>query len=199
MPRPKTMPDEDVLAAALAIIHASGPEGLTFAALATGTGLSASTLVQRFVNKQNLVQRTLLQAWDGLDRLTSELSATLPKTPEGAVDLLVGLSGGYGGIETYADGLRILREDLRDPALRARGARWRDALSQALDERLSGPSGPVPGIGLLMASHWQGALLWWSFDPQIPVADFVRQSLGRFVSVLATGASAPPLLEVLRD
>lgn len=188
MPRPKTMPDEDVLAAALAIMYASGPEGLTFAALAASTGLSASTLVQRFDNKQTLVQRALLQAWDGLDRLTAELSSALPKTPEGAVELLVGLSGDYGGIESYADGLRILREDLRDPTLRARGTMWRDALTQALDDRLSHGAGSAPGIGLLMASHWQGALLWWSFDPQVPVADFARQSLNRFLSVLAAGA-----------
>ncbi len=191
MPRPKTMPDEDVLAAALAILHVSGPEGLTFAALAGRTGLSASTLVQRFENKQALLQRALLQAWDGLDRLTSELSAALPKTPEGAVDLLVGLSGDYGGIESYADGLRILREDLRDPVLRARGVLWRDALAKALDERVGGPSGQIEGTGLLMASHWQGALLWWSFDPKVPVADFVRQSLNRFVSMLALDISDP--------
>lgn len=191
MPRPKTMSDEEVLAAALAIMHAGGPEGLTFAALAAATGLSASTLVQRFENKQNLVQRTLLRAWDCLDQLTAELSATLPKTSSGAIDLLVGLSGDYGGIEAYADGLRVLREDLRDPLLRARGTKWRDALAAALDERLAGTAGPSAGIGLLMASHWQGALLWWSFDPQVPVADFVRQSLRQFITVLAIGVSAP--------
>jgi len=190
MPRPKTMPDEEVLVAALALMRAEGPDGLTFAALAARTGLSGATLVQRFENKTKLIQRALNQAWDGLDRQTAELVATVPRTPEGAIALLVGLSGDYGAIESYADDLRILREDLRDPLLRARGATWRDVLSGVLDECLSGLPAAAPGLGLLMASQWQGSLLWWSFDPEVPVAEFVEQSLRRFVEAFARQPTA---------
>lgn len=185
MPRPKTMPDEEVLAAAFALMRADGPDGLTFAALAARTGLSGATLVQRFENKAKLIQRALIQAWDGLDGQTAELMVSVPRTPEGAVALLVGLSGDYGGIDSYADDLRILREDLRDPLLRARGAKWRDVLSGVLDECLAGLPAASPGLGLLMASQWQGSLLWWSFDPQVPVTTFVEQSLTRFVEAFA--------------
>ena len=185
MPRPKTMPNEEVLDAALGIMRRVGPEGLTFAALSAVCGLSASTLVQRFETKSGLIQAALLQAWDRLDRLTAELAASTPKTPAGAVALLVGLSGDYGGIESYADDLLILREDLRDPRLRARGAAWRDVLSTALEQRFARvPTAPA-GIGLMMASQWQGALLWWSFDPCVPVTDFVEKSLERFVAAFA--------------
>ncbi|MBZ7924413.1 TetR family transcriptional regulator [Ensifer adhaerens] len=185
MPRPKTMPDEEVLSAAFALMRSHGPDGLTFAALAASTGLSGATLVQRFENKTQLIQRALIQAWDGLDRQTAELMAAVPRTPEGAVALLVGLSGDYGGIDSYADDLRILREDLRDPVLRVRGARWRDVLSAVLDECLADLPAAAPGLGLLMASQWQGSLLWWSFDPRVPVTDFVEQSLARFVEAFA--------------
>ena len=185
MPRPKTMPDEEVLAAAFALMRAEGPDGLTFAVLAARTGLSGATLVQRFENKARLIQSALTQAWDGLDRQTAELVATVPRTPEGAIRLLIGRSGDYGAIESYADELRILREDLRDPKLRARGANWRDVLSGVLDECLSGLPAAAPGLGLLMAAQWQGALLWWSFDPQAPVTEFVEQSLRRFVEAFA--------------
>ncbi|NRP70699.1 hypothetical protein ILFOPFJJ_01580 [Ensifer psoraleae] len=182
MPRPKTMSDEDVLDTALEIMRKHGPDALTFAALSAGCGLSASTLVQRFDSKARLIQAALLQAWDRLDRLTLELAKSTPKTPEGAVALLVGLSGDYGGIESYADDLMILREDLRDPALRARGARWRDVLSEAIDARFADAPQAPAGIGLMMAAQWQGALLWWSFDPRMPVQDYVRESLDRFVA-----------------
>lgn len=185
MPRPKTMSDEDVLNAAFAIMRAEGPDGLTFAALSARTGLSGATLVQRFDNKPRLIQRALVQAWDGLDGQTTALMASVQRTPEGAIALLVGLSGDYGGIESYADDLRILREDLRDPLLRARGARWRDVLSGVLDECLAGLPAAAPGLGLLMAAQWQGSLLWWSFDPQVPVTEFVEQSLTRFVEAFA--------------
>ncbi|MEJ6850345.1 TetR family transcriptional regulator [Sinorhizobium fredii] len=185
MPRPKTVPNEEVLDAALGIMRKVGPEGLTFAALSAVCGLSASTLVQRFETKSGLIQAALLQAWDRLDRLTAELAANAPKTPAGAVALLAGLSGDYGAIESYADDLLILREDLRDPLLRARGAAWRDVLSTALEERFARvPTAPT-GIGLMMAAQWQGALLWWSFDPCVPVTDFVEESLERFVAAFA--------------
>jgi hypothetical protein len=39
-------------------------------------------------------------------------------------------------------------------------------------------------IGLLIASQWQGSLLWWSFDPRGDVESFVEDSLNRFVSTL---------------
>jgi hypothetical protein len=82
-----------------------------------------------------------------------------------------------------------LREDLRDPVLRARGAAWKEALSRALDDCFA----EIPhaqGIGLLMASQWQGSLLWWSFDPQGAVEDFVEDSLRRFVAAIVTSAPA---------
>jgi AcrR family transcriptional regulator len=184
MPRPKTLPDEKVLEAALRLIHESGPDALTFAGLAQACGLSSSTLVQRFRSKSELIQSTLLHAWDRLDEKTARLAATVPKTADGAIELLVALSKDYGGIEAYAEGLLVLREDLRDPVLRARGATWKAALSQALEDCFSQVPQAPEGIGLLIASQWQGSLLWWSFDPQGGVESFVEDSLNRFVSAL---------------
>lgn len=190
MPRPKTLPDEDVLEAAHKLMHERGPEALTFAALARACGLSSSTLVQRFKSKAQLIQSTLLHAWDRLDEKTATLAAMVPKTADGAIELLVALSRDYGGIEAYADGLLILREDLRDPALRSRGAIWKAALSQALEDCFSGIPHAPQGIGLLMASQWQGSLLWWSFDPQGDVQRFVEDRLHRFVSAIVASEPA---------
>lgn len=184
MPRPKTLSDEAVLKAGHALIHQRGPEALTFATLGAACGLSASTLVQRFKTKDKLVQATLLYAWDELDAKTAALSAKVAKSPAGAIKLLAGLSGAYGGIEAYANGLLVLREDVRDPALRARGTAWKAALSKALEECFGATPGAPRGIGLLMATHWQGSLLWWSFDPSQNVADYVAASLKRFVAAV---------------
>jgi len=184
MPRKKTLPDAEVLAAAHRLIHERGPEALTFEALSRATGLSASTLVQRFKSKAALKRAALLHAWDGLDARTAALSRDLPKTPEGAIALLVGLSGDYGDIEQYAEGLLVLREDLRDPQLRARGGAWKAALSAALDACFADTPGAPKGAGLLLATQWQGALLWWSFAPEGPVAGYVEASLRDFVGAL---------------
>jgi AcrR family transcriptional regulator len=180
MPRPKFLSDIDVLEAALRIVHDDGPEALTFGRLAQASGLSASTLVQRFGGKAELMRATLSQAWDQLDAQTETLAASMPHTPEGAVAMLVALSG-YGGIEAHADGLRVLREDFRDPVLRARGAAWRRALSAALEARFEG--GPT-GIGEMLASQWQGQLIWWGFDPQGSVEADVEHALRRVIAAL---------------
>lgn len=184
--------DEQVLEAALRLIHEHGPEALTFERLAKACGLSGATLVQRFGNKARLKQRTLLHAWDRLDDKTRTLAAAVPKTPAGAIELLVALSQGYGGIESYAEGLLVLREDLRDPMLRMRGAAWKTALCNALAACFAGTPGSPQDIGLLMASHWQGSLLWWSFDPTIEVAIYVEDSLNRFVAAITTAATRKP-------
>ncbi|TSD88504.1 TetR/AcrR family transcriptional regulator [Mycobacterium sp. KBS0706] len=162
MPRPRTVPDEALLDGALAVMRRAGPEGLTFAAVAAETGLSAATLVQRFGGKAALVQAALLRAWDLLDARTAAADAAAPPTPAGAVDLLVALSGDYG--DDYAEGLLVLREDLRDPVLRRRGAAWGRVLATALGRRLADSAGPRPDLGRLMAAQWQGAVLWWGFE-----------------------------------
>lgn len=190
MPRKKIKPDDDVLDAALEIIHRAGPEALTFSALAKASGLSGATLVQRFGGKDRLKQAALLNAWDALDEKTARLSAEMPKTPEGAIALLVALSGSYGGIEAYAEGLMVLREDFRDPVLRARGAAWKVALCRALEACFAKTPSIPQDIGLLMASHWQGSLLWWGFGPDRPVQDFVCDSLRRFVAAVAGHSSS---------
>ena len=190
MPRPKTLPDADVLETSHRLMHERGPEALTFATLALACGLSSSTLVQRFKSKAGLKQSTLLYAWDRLDEKTAKLAATVPNTAAGAIEMLVALSRDYGGIEAYAEGLLVLREDLRDPALRARGAAWKEALSNALDDCFRRVPHAPPGIGLLMASQGQGSLLWWSGDPRGEGESFVEDGLKRFVSAVVTTGPA---------
>ena len=184
MARPKILSEDAVLAAALGVMHARGPEALTFAAVSEAAGLSGATLVQRFGNKAGLRRAAMLYAWDRLDRRTAALAAKAPRTPTGAVRLLVGLSRQYGGIEAYAEGLLMLREDLRDPVLRARGAAWRDVLSTILDECFEAVSHAPRDVGIMLAAQWQGALLWWSFDPAEPVERYVEKTLKRFVAAI---------------
>ncbi|MER5673317.1 TetR/AcrR family transcriptional regulator [Pseudonocardia alni] len=178
MPRRKQVPDADVLDAALDVLHARGPQALTFAALAEASGLAPATLVQRFGGKAELLHRVLMHAWDRLERRTAQLGAAAAPGPEGAVAFLVGLSEQYGGIDSYADALLVLREDLLDPESRRRGRDWKGTLARVLDGCLDGP----PGSGAVLATYWQGTLLWWSFDPAVPVTEHVRRELTGFVT-----------------
>lgn len=175
------MSDADVLASALDVIRAAGPDGLTFAALARASGLSGATLVQRFGSKTSLLKAAMLHAWDLLDADTRRAVAEAPLSPEGSVLLLIALSQGYGDIEAYAEGLLLLREDLRDPDLRARGRAWQRVLQAALEVRLAGLP---PGSAAMMLDLWQGSLLWWSFDPDEKVEHYVERRLRAFLALL---------------
>ncbi|WP_225771773.1 TetR/AcrR family transcriptional regulator [Inquilinus sp. Marseille-Q2685] len=198
MPRPRTIPDEALLDGALAVMRRAGPDGITFAAVAAETGLSGATLVQRFGSKAALVQAALLRAWDLLDARTEAADAAAPPGPAGAVEMLVALSGDYGAEDDYAEGLLVLREDLRDPALRRRGAAWGEALAAALGRRLADAAGPRPDLGRLMAAQWQGALLWWGFERGRSLPQAVAAELEAFCRIVVPPADQNPSLSRLR-
>lgn len=184
MPRPKSKSDEQVLDAALALVYSDGVGRLTFAALAQRCGLSPATLVQRFGTRAALTQRTLLHAWDKLQARTLELAALVPKTPDGAVELLVGLSHFDGDVESYAEGLLLLREDLRDAVLRSRGTAWQAMLTAAIGECFADFPDAPDGIGFALAAHWQGAMTWWAFGARRPLDDYLDESLRGLISML---------------
>jgi AcrR family transcriptional regulator len=175
MPRNRTIPDDIVLSAALDIVHADGPAALSFGTLAERVGLAGSTLVQRFGTRAGLLQRALLQAWDHLDAETARADAAAGPGPAGAIDLLVDLSGEYTE-DDFADQLLVLREDLRDPVLRARGEAWIHTLAGMIDRRLAGRH-DLPSLGRLVVAHWQGTLTVWSFTRPGPLSETVRDAL----------------------
>jgi AcrR family transcriptional regulator len=176
MPRTKTIPDEELLAAGLDIVHRDGPAALTFSTLASVVDLASSTIVQRFGSKAELLRATLLYGWDQLDHHTASAAAAASPDAAGVVDLLVALSGEYEAND-YADQLMVLREDLRDPVLRSRGEAWIATLSDSIEERLVGAPGGSTGLGELVVEHWQGCLTVWGFTRPGPLPAFVRRSL----------------------
>ncbi|MEQ4210089.1 hypothetical protein ABN028_30020 [Actinopolymorpha sp. B17G11] len=180
MPRPKTLTDTQILDSALAVTRRTGVERLTFTAVASSCGLSAATLVQRFGTVVNLRRRTLHHAWDQLEARTVALGKEIENTPAGAVDLLVGLSARYDtDIEEFAEGLLLLREDLRDPELRQRGARWRQLLVEVLSACFTEAPDAAADAADLLLTHWQGAVLWWAFAPEQDLRAYLHDRLTR--------------------
>ncbi|WP_207481552.1 TetR/AcrR family transcriptional regulator [Arenibaculum pallidiluteum] len=188
MGRRRTIPDDVALAAVLDLVRRVGPEGVTFAAAAVETGLSGATLVQRYGSRDGMVRAAILLAWDALDARTAELDGTAAPTPRGAVEMLVGLSHGYADADSFADGLLLLREDLRDPVLRQRGAIWGAALERALDRRLDPEGRRGFPLGRMMMAQWQGIVLWWGFEQVRPVEEEVARALSTWC--IAAGLAA---------
>jgi AcrR family transcriptional regulator len=175
MPRNRTISDQDVLDRALLVVRASGPDALTFGALAPRVGLAPSTIVQRFGTKAALLRAALSRAWDRLDDETAAAVEHAPPGPAGVIEMLVELSGQYDP-DDFADQLLVLREDLRDPVLRARGKAWLATLTAAIERRLAGAPDPA-GLGELVVTQWQGTLTVWGFTRRTPLISAVRRAL----------------------
>lgn len=177
MTRRKTIPDEQVLDTLFELMMKTGPDGLSFAKAAEASGLSAATLVQRYGNRDRLVEATLLQAWDRLDAETKAADDEEDLSPEGAIRLLLRLMPPDTAQRDATDGLLLLREDIRNPRLRQRGAAWGRAVVSALGRRLSADPKVGELLGWQMAALWQGAHVWWAFDQTLPADRAIRNAL----------------------
>jgi AcrR family transcriptional regulator len=163
MPRTRTIPDEVILDAALQLMGNEGPTALTFAAVGARVGLAPATLVQRFGTKDALQRAALTRAWDMLDAATEAADATQTEDLDGAIAVILALFPEPDAAVDVVDGLLLLREDLRDPVLRARGVAWLNTLALALGRRITTDPQQRRRLGRMMVSQWQGAQIWWAF------------------------------------
>ena len=177
MARRKTISDRALLDRLLAEIGRVGPQNLPFARAAAAAGLAPATLVQRFASREAMVEAILVHAWDRLDLQTAEADADAPEDACGAVELLMRLTPEDEIAFAVENGLLLLREDMRNPALRARGAAWGARLSEALGRRLSQDPEEASVLGWQMANVWQGALVWWGFRRHAAPGEAVRAAL----------------------
>jgi hypothetical protein len=82
------------------------------------------------------------------------------------------------GIEhCVTDGLLLLREDLRNPALRARESAWAHLLARALGRRLSADTERAERLGRQMVCVWQGAMVWWGFTREAPPEETISETM----------------------
>ncbi len=184
MVRRKTIPDERVLDALRDAMMACGPAGLTFARASAACGLAQATLVQRYGDRRTMVEAVLLRAWDRLDAATQAADAEEPLTPDGAVEMLLRLMPPRTAARDLTDGLLLLREDIANPVLRARGAAWGDRLAVALGRRIAAEGERAVALGWQMARLWQGALIWWAFTRDEPAETAVRRALTEWIETV---------------
>ena len=184
MPRHKSISDDQVLDALLPLMLQIGPDGLTFAAAAKACGLSAATLVQRYGKRENLVETVLLRAWDKLQAETETADEQEALTPQGAIALLMRLMTSEAAEQNASDGLLLLREDIRNPKLRARGALWGHTLAHALGRRLARDEERALRLGWQMAAVWQGAHTWWAFVRGEDAGTAIRRALEEWVATV---------------
>ncbi|NUS73778.1 MAG: TetR/AcrR family transcriptional regulator [Corynebacteriales bacterium] len=183
MARPRTISDEAVLDAVLALANRVGPARVTFASAATETGLSAATLVQRFGTK-----RAMLLAADkrGVDVWASALDRSKATSPLGRV--IEGLVLAVDSIATpehMANSLAMLQLDLTDSDFHAetlRGARAvrahvEQALGAALDVGELRAAVEVASLAKVLETAYYGAMIGWAIHREGTLANWMREQI----------------------
>jgi AcrR family transcriptional regulator len=188
--RPRSASDEAIFQAVAAVVTASGPSGLTLAAVAGRVGLSAPALAQRFGSKQGL-----LAAFEA--REVTAVADALAAAQAGGADpvraLVTVLSALPGAVTTrdgLANNLAFLQMDLTDPELRPHAV----AHSRALRDGIAALAADAVRAGLLAAGTlpetlaadlWAvycGAMVTWAIDGTGTLPDWIAAHLERILA-----------------
>jgi len=114
-PRPRTVPDADILLAAQKAMARLGPARLTLADVARDAGLSPATLVQRFGSKRGLMLALWASALDGVDDCFEMLRPAHPSPLDAALAGATEMARYTTSPEEFSNHLAFLQIDLSDP------------------------------------------------------------------------------------
>jgi AcrR family transcriptional regulator len=117
-PRPRTISDAQVLAAAQRAMSRLGPARLTLAEVAREAGLSAATLVQRFGSKRGLMLALWSGAVEGIDACFAGLRPQFASPVDALLAAATQMSRHTQSPEEMSNHLAFLQIDLSDPEFR---------------------------------------------------------------------------------
>lgn len=178
MARPRTHSDEDILSAAQAVLLRRGPGGFTLSDAAAEVGMSRPALIQRFGNREALMQaiatREVEQTRDWLENLpTGRGIIPLWSFVKAAVRTM----GPEQGAKFDAR-VALAAVEAGDPHLAASGAERHRLVQEAIAARL--PEGTRDPAGLSLALHglMAGAVLQWLVSREASLRDVVLLRMG---------------------
>jgi AcrR family transcriptional regulator len=168
-PRPRSVSDDQILAAAARTIGRVGPARLTLAHVAREVGLSPATLVQRFGSKRNLLLSLARQGAGGENDYLARLREREGSPLSTARAFLLCFAGLAPSPKEMANHLAFLQVDLTDAAFHRITARLfrrnHAALAGLLAEaRRNGElaSGEPAALARLLLAVVNGSLLTWA-------------------------------------
>lgn len=140
-PRPRTVPDEQILGAAHRAMSRLGPAKLTLAEVAKEAGLSPATLVQRFGSKRGLMLALWAGAVDGIDACFTMLRPSHSSPLSAIMAAATEMSRHTKSPEEMANHLAFLQIDLSDPEFHRNmlemSKRTEDGYRALLDEAIT--------------------------------------------------------------
>ncbi len=191
--RPRTVSDDEILAAAGRAIARHGPARLTLAHVAEEVGLTPPTLLQRFGSKRGLLLAFAARGADAFNEAFTRGGARgdLPLTT--LIDTLIDLVVDIDSPATLANHLAFLQLDLTDPDLQVHAVQqsreMREQIRRLLDAAVTvGELVPCDTARLAQAVYttYNGALLSWAIDGDGPLPDWLRRELDTLLNAYRT-------------
>jgi len=168
-PRPRSLPDSEILLAATRVIQRLGPSRLTLADVAREVGLAPATLMQRFGSKRGLLLAVAGQGASGVREQFAAIRAR-SRSPLRAIQEVARCMAAMAKTpEALANHLAFLEMDLADRDFHrlalAHARQFRAELRSLLDEAIrAGELRPFPSARLADAVQAVigGSLLNWA-------------------------------------
>jgi AcrR family transcriptional regulator len=165
MPRPRTVPDAEVLDGVERVLHAKGPHDFTLADVARETGLAPATLLQRFGTKRALVEAFARRSVGRTSEAFEEQEPGL----DALRTTLVRLASTIDDRKMMANSLALLLEDVRDPTLGAAAREQADAMEKAIERHIRAAvaardlrTDDPRGLARTVQTTWNGAMILWA-------------------------------------
>lgn len=174
MPRPKTISDEDVLAAALEVLAARGA-AFTLADLAERIGLARATLIQRFGDREAILLRIAGFEVEATRRWLETLPVETGR--DGLWQFLAGIVGSMGAGAGFSARVALAALEAQNPALRDLAQERYGLVQAAIAARL--PEGPerAQTAAHLHAVIAGSTMQWVASAGATGLADFVLDRL----------------------
>jgi AcrR family transcriptional regulator len=175
MSRRKAISDDELLARALPVMARAGPSGFTLADIARETGVAPATLLQRFGDKQTLIERAFSRDNDRFVLWLESLPAG--KGVDAVIRIYSQATKLFGEDTSLADHLLWLREDIRNPVLNRLSRRRFKLFRAEIVKRLPPMRIPADRVARLLDAQFHGAVVQWALEPQGRLDTFVLRSL----------------------
>lgn len=184
-PRPRKVTDQQLFAAAHAVMRRVGPRELTLAAIAKEAGVTAAVLVQRFGSKRSLLLALFEEAANG----ASEFMAALAKQHASPLAALLAYADCMAGMAAspaaLARNLGYLQIDLTDPDFRrhlvkqarATRAALRRLVHAAVQAGELARNVQPAQLARTIEATLNGSMLTWAFYQQGTAAQWIRADL----------------------
>jgi AcrR family transcriptional regulator len=184
-PRPRTVSDETILAAAARMIGRTGPARLTLAEVGNEVGLSPATLLQRFGSKRGLLLALVRQSVDSVDRRFRDMRAASDSALEAVIAAASDMATHVRTPEELANNLAFFQLDLSDPEFhrlalehsRRVRAGYRELLAEAIAAGAL-RSCDTEALASALQGVAAGSLLNWAIHRDGPLVAWVRSDIG---------------------